>query len=156
MFDSLENKAERLCEIINKNDSESWEVRNKAVMQLTDLISSEQYANNPEIFSLSFYRMIKEPVKSLIGDLRSQQVRDVCQFLITLAEITTGRMKSFMRDSFVFILDGAKISNKVMAGYVDQCIMSIIKNVTFKSAIVLLTNEIKDSKAKIFREKCLV
>lgn len=58
--------------------------------------------------------MLKEPIKLLISDLRSQQVRDCCTYLIKLAQITGDKMKIFLRDSFVHILEGVKVPNKVI------------------------------------------
>ena len=73
-----------------------------------------------------------------------------------LAEITGDRMKAFLRDSFATILEGVKIPHKVTSGYIDECIVHLIKHVTFKCAIVLVMHEIKESKAKLMRERCLV
>ena len=89
-------------------------------------------------------------------DLRSQQVRDTCQLLIKLAEIAGDRMKYLLRDCFATILEGVKIPHKVTSGYIDECIVHLIKHVTFKVAIVLIVHEIKESKAKLLRERCLV
>jgi hypothetical protein len=73
-----------------------------------------------------------------------------------LAEVTGERMKPFLRDSFATILEGAKIPHKVTSGYIDECIVHLIKHVTFKGAIVLIMHEIKESKSKAMRERCLV
>lgn len=56
----------------------------------------------------------------------------------------------------VHLLEALKMPNKVMSGYVDECISNIIKNVQFKSAMVLFVNEAKESKAKPMRERCQV
>eukprot|EP01038_Epipyxis_sp_PR26KG_P011776 gene11776-15757_t len=152
---NFESKVEDICNKILKTDSEFWEIKNKAVQQLISLVS--QYEDNPDVLSSSFFRMLKEPVKNMISDLRSQQVRDICQFLIKLSQINTGeRMKLFLRDIFVNILDGVKVPNKVMSGYVDECVLLLIKYCVFKSAIPLIVTEIKENKAKAFRERCLV
>jgi hypothetical protein len=141
-----------------KADAENWDSRNKAVLQITDIVRS--YEGQPtsvitEMFSASVFRLLKEPVKTLISDLRSQQVRDVCTLLVVLAKVTGERMKPFLRDSFVHILEAVKVPNKVMSGYVDDCIQNMIRYCTFKSCIPLILMEIKDNKAKIVREKCL-
>jgi len=65
-------------------------------------------------------------------------------------------MKPFLRDSFSTVLEGVKIPHKVTSGYIDECIVHLIKRVTFKSAIVLVMHEIKESKSKVLRERCLV
>eukprot|EP00428_Durinskia_dybowskii_P062261 CAMPEP_0170367926 /NCGR_PEP_ID=MMETSP0117_2-20130122/7183_1 /TAXON_ID=400756 /ORGANISM="Durinskia baltica, Strain CSIRO CS-38" /LENGTH=788 /DNA_ID=CAMNT_0010622557 /DNA_START=256 /DNA_END=2622 /DNA_ORIENTATION=+ len=91
----------------------------------------------------------------MILDLRSQQVRDTCHFVMKLAEVTGDRMKPFLRDSFSSILEGVKIPHKVTSGYIDECIIHLIKHVTFKSAIILVMHEVKESKSKVVRERCL-
>jgi len=73
-----------------------------------------------------------------------------------LSDVTGDRMKPFLRDSFSTILEGVKIPHKVTSGYIDECIVHLIKRVTFKSAIILFMHEIKDSMSKILRERCLV
>ncbi len=65
-------------------------------------------------------------------------------------------MKLFLRDSFKNILDGVKVPNTVMSGYVDECIVTMIRHSTFKSAIPLIAIEIRENKAKYVRERCLV
>lgn len=65
-------------------------------------------------------------------------------------------MKLFLRDSFLSIFEGVKVPNKVMSGYVDECIISLIRYTSFKSAVGPLVMEIKESKAKFVREKSLV
>lgn len=155
----VESRIESLCQTILKSDAENWDSRNKAVLQITDIVRSyegQSPAVITDIFGASVFRTLKEPVKSLISDLRSQQVRDVCTLLVVLAKVTGERMKPFLRDSFVHILEGVKVPNKVMSGYVDDCIQNMIRYCTFKSCIPLLAMEIKDSKAKIVREKCMV
>ncbi len=73
-----------------------------------------------------------------------------------LAEVVGDSMKVFLRDVFGTILEGIKVPNKVMSGFVDDCIMHLIKLVSFKHSIPVITNEIKESKAKNVRERCLV
>lgn len=91
-----------------------------------------------------------------IVDLRSQQVKDTCQLLILLSMVTRDRMKLFLRDTFSTIFEGIKLPNKVITGYIDECILLLIRNVSFRSAIYFLYSEFKESKAKFVRERCLV
>jgi hypothetical protein len=76
--------------------------------------------------------------------------------LIELSKVCGEKLKSFLRDSFHHILEGVKVPNKVMSGYVDECILSLIRNSIFKSALQILSQEIRENKAKFVREKCLV
>lgn len=159
MDPSTDGKFEVLCNQILRTDSEYWEIRNKAVLGLTSLTLQYEGADAAkiqEIFNPNVFRMLKDPVKAVISDLRSQQIRDICIFLIKVSEITKDHMKSFLREAFNFILDGVKVPNRVMSGFVDHAILTMIKNTTFKSCIPSLLSEIQYSKAKLVREKCLV
>jgi hypothetical protein len=66
---SLESSVETLCETILKTDAEDWEVRNRAMLQLTDLMTKhkddEQTTLN-EIFTPNVFRFLKEPVKNMV------------------------------------------------------------------------------------------
>jgi len=153
----VESEVEKQCAIILKTDNEFWEIRNKAILHLTELVGRyEKHANVQDILGMGVFRLLKEPIKNMIADLRSQQVRDTCAFLVRLSQIVGDHMRHFLRDSFAFILDGVKVPNKVMSGFVDECIMNMIKNTTFKTGIHILVSEIRDSKAKVVRERCLV
>ena len=156
---SISNKFNGLHGQIMNNDSEFWEVRNKAVQGLTDLISTfEGYPllRIQEIFNPSVSRMLKDIVKEMITDLRSQQVREICTFLVRLSSVAKDHSKLLFRELFPFILDGVKVPNRVMSGYVDNAILAMIKNTIFKSCLPILVLEIKESKAKLVREHCLV
>ena len=91
-------------------------------------------------------------------DLRSQQIRDICIFLTQLSAILTDEssIKTFLRDTFDTILAALKAPNKVMSGYIDECIISLIRQTPFKSALTSIVNEIRDSKSKHMRERCMV
>lgn len=43
-----------------------------------------------------------------------------------------------------------------MSGYVDECILSMIRHVTFKNGLTVMLSEMRDSKSKVARERCLV
>ena len=157
--DSIDAKVEALCNKILNTDSEFWEIRNKAVLGLTSLISQYEGSDPSrvqDVFNSNVIRLLKDPIKAMISDLRSQQIRDICLFLIKFSEITKDHMKFLLRETFCFILDGVKVPNRVMSGYVDNAILTLIKNATFKSCIPSLVSEIRDSKAKMVRERCLV
>lgn len=83
-------------------------------------------------------------------------MRDTCALLSVMVECFGDKLKLFMRDTFAAILEGIKVPNKVMSGYVDDCIMYLISNSTFKSAVPLITTEVRESKAKQVKERCMV
>ena len=68
---NLLSKVDSLCNLIMKTDTENWEVRNKAVLHIVELIEPFQGQSVTllnEAFDSEFFRAIKEPVKSLVGD----------------------------------------------------------------------------------------
>ena len=65
-------------------------------------------------------------------------------------------MRHFLRESFDSIYTASKVPNKVMSGYVDDCIISLIRHTTFKSSIQLITTEARESRSKGARERCMV
>jgi len=155
----IEHAVEKACESLLKKSTDFWEDRNKAMVELTRLICKFEGASAAtlhEMFNINVYRALIEPVKQMILDLRSQQVRDTCIFLTHLSKITGGLMRFFLRDTFESIFIAAKVPNKVMSGYVDECIISMLQHTTFKSAIPVIIGEYRESKSKAAREKCLV
>lgn len=70
---NLEDKVAQLCESILKTDGESWDSKNKAVLQLIDLIRQYENADQAtisEAFTPDLFRSLKEPIKQLV----SQQI----------------------------------------------------------------------------------
>jgi hypothetical protein len=69
-MESLESKVDQLCAAILRVDSENWDVRNKAVLQMTELFLEYEHASPFEIqeaFTSSLFRTLKEPVKLLVS-----------------------------------------------------------------------------------------
>lgn len=63
----LETKVEQLSQTIVTTDSENWDVKNKAILQITVLFMA--YENSPELqdqFTPNLMRILKEPVKLLV------------------------------------------------------------------------------------------
>jgi hypothetical protein len=83
-------------------------------------------------------------------------VKEACHLLSVLADITKDGMKLFLRDTYIFIFDAVKVPHKLMAGYVDESILIIIKSGTFKFFVPHLVLEICEHKSGKVREKYLV
>ena len=109
-------------------------VRKRSLVELTDIVAKVS-KENVSYLNTNVMRLLKDPLKSLVLDQRSQQIRDTCIFLTTLAEKTGDSMKGLLREIFSTILEAMKQPNKVVRGYVDDCIISLIRNVTFKYCI---------------------
>jgi hypothetical protein len=110
---SFESKIETFCNIITATKSEDWEKRNNAVLNLNKLISEydgEEMSKIQELFNSNVLKLLKDPIKDLISDLRSQQTRDVCLFLQKLSAISKDHMKILLREIFQDILNGEHVS----------------------------------------------
>jgi hypothetical protein len=155
---SFESRIETFCNIITATKSEDWDKRNNAVLNLTKLISEcdgEETSKIQDLFNSNVFKLLKDPIKDLVSDLRSQQTRDVCLFLQKLSAVTKDHMRILLREIFQDILNGIKVPNYIMSSYVHETILILIKNCTFKTCLPLLLSEIKVNKAKLVREKCL-
>lgn len=68
-MDAIESKVEALANTILKTDAESWEIRNKAILQLGDIVMSfkdESEETINEHFTANVFRTLKEPVKNMV------------------------------------------------------------------------------------------
>jgi hypothetical protein len=65
----LESKVINLCDAILKADTEHWDVKNRAVLQMTELFrsyQSEDLSVVNEAFTPEVFRALKEPVVQLV------------------------------------------------------------------------------------------
>jgi ABC-type taurine transport system substrate-binding protein len=120
-------KVDKFCNIILKksdasqNDirqnDEFWEQRNKAIIDLTALV--QKFEESPQCkvsdaFNPNVFKKLKDPIKSMISDGRSQQVRDTCIFLTTLSSRAGDLTRALLRKlslPFPITADGISISN---------------------------------------------
>lgn len=66
---TLEAKIEYLCDQVLKADSENWDARNRAVIQITELVLEHDGLSATDLndaFTPNVYRALKEPVKILV------------------------------------------------------------------------------------------
>ena len=65
----LEDRVNQLCEVILKADSENWDMKNKAVLQLIESFRPYENADQAtisEAFTPELFRHLKEPIKQLV------------------------------------------------------------------------------------------
>ena len=155
---SLETQGETFHGVILGKTAEYWEEKNEAMIKLTksvrevnlDTLSIEQQ------FTAKFFSFLKDPVKLMISDLRSQQVKEVCNLLTAIVEVTKEHVRTFLREIFVVVLDAIKVPHKLMSGYVDDFILVAIRNGSFKFMLAPINTEITENKSAKVRERCLV
>ena len=69
-MESIEAKVDSLCAIILKTDAEDWEIRNKAMLQLTDVVNAFKDSTAQEItdaFTANVFRTMKDPIKNMVS-----------------------------------------------------------------------------------------
>ena len=155
----LESHAEQFNHIVLGKTAEFWTEKHDACLKLTKTV--ESFADSsPDViiekFTISFFKFLKEPIRILILDLRSQQVKVVSSLLISLTEIAPDQLKYLIRDVYAAIFDAVKVPSKLMSGYVDECILIMIRNATLRFIIPSIVQEICESKAGKVREKFVV
>lgn len=72
MSSDLETQFESLCSTILKTDNENWEVKNKLVLQMTELVQGYEGQSAQVIqdaFTTNLFRNLKEPMKALVSRL---------------------------------------------------------------------------------------
>ena len=75
-----------------RKDADEWEAKNRAAPTDTDGMKYQdcEVEKIQEVFGMSV--MLKEPIKQMMSDLRSQQVRDTCTFLSTMSVVLGDHM----------------------------------------------------------------
>lgn len=155
----LESQAENFNHIVMGKPAEFWIEKHDACLKLTKLV--ESFADSPpaiisEKFTHSFFKFLKEPIRLLIVDLRSQQVKAVANLLRSLTEVAPDQVKYLIRDIYTSIFYAVKVPSKLMSGYVDEYILIMIRSATFRFLIPSIVQEICESKAGKVREKFVV
>lgn len=74
MVDSAEDRIEALCATILKTDSENWDLKNKAVLSLIEIVKAYENQSTAvitEVFTPALFRTLKEPIKQLVSSSRT-------------------------------------------------------------------------------------
>jgi len=150
---TLEKRVEACCGTILQFVPEFWEDRNRAMLELTVAVGEYEgagVAEVQEVFTTQLFRTMREPIRSMVSDLRSLQIRDTCLFLIKLSLVCRDHVRLFLREVFPALLVALKVPNKVMSAYVDDCIRQMIGNANFRVCLPMLVADIRESKVSVF------
>uniref|UniRef100_A0A7S1XRA8 TOG domain-containing protein n=1 Tax=Phaeomonas parva TaxID=124430 RepID=A0A7S1XRA8_9STRA len=148
-----------LCESVAAtilNNPEDWERRDEAVLQLAEHFSglrdAELGGTTDEWKQL--WRGLKEPFRMLLGDLRSELVRDACSALVAMAAATRDQFRPLFREILGSLLGALAGGNKVIKRHVDECVDELLQHCRYKGAVALVSEKMTTSRAKIQRESC--
>ncbi|CAH0482355.1 unnamed protein product [Peronospora belbahrii] len=99
---------------------------------------------------------ILRPLKSMIQDLRSQIVKEVCALLTTISRVTRDAMAPFLREILPTLVEVCGSGNKVCAAYCGECLETIVTQTVVKGATLrLLVDILLESKSKLIRLCCI-
>ena len=156
---SLESQAESCAGIVLSKSAEFWEEKNEAMIKLTKSIKEYTDESNEVLntqFTPQFFKFLVEPLRAMIADLRSQQVKEACNLITAISEASKDRMKVLLREIYVTLFDAIKVPHKLTVGHVDDTILSILRIGTFRFFIPHLVQEIGEHKSSKVRERFLV
>jgi len=165
--------------IITSTSSEQWRTKTAALDQLVEDIKStlelEQFApredleelsmiSNSSRFSKSTYKLdvgilqskglraLSIPFRTLLSDLRALVVKAACATLTTLSELLQNRLAYLIKDILSTILSIHAQTAKVMHGYAQTAMTTILSNTKHSKPIIgTLLTEIKTNKSKDVR-----
>uniref|UniRef100_M4BWR5 CAP-Gly domain-containing protein n=1 Tax=Hyaloperonospora arabidopsidis (strain Emoy2) TaxID=559515 RepID=M4BWR5_HYAAE len=96
------------------------------------------------------------PLRSLIQDLRSQLVKEVCALLTTVSRVTGDAMAPFLRDVLPTLVEVRGSGNKVCGSYCSECLDAIVTQTVVKGATLrLFVSILLESKNKLIRLCCI-
>jgi len=148
----MEAQLEVLSNQILTN-SEDWEQRLDALVKMQELISN---CNDLKVFTPNVWRILKPPLQHTLKDLRSSLVREGCKTLESLVIVVGDEMRPLIRDILPTLIEILGSGNKVIQGFMDECISSIIRHSKFKQHINEFIDQVKNSRSKSLRENCMV
>ena len=138
---------------------DDWEKRDESVLALHDAVQAaiDGAATTP-LPSLDDWRemgrILREPFKKLVADLRSELVRDACACLDAMASCAGDSLRQLLRDILPAMVGVLATGNKVIRGYMAECIDSVLRQVRYRGAVPLVRDIILTSRSKQQRESC--
>ena len=118
LSESLEAQSEHFAAAITGRAPEFWEEKHEAMMKLTKSVREYMGVDADiinEKFTTTFYKNLKEPLRVMISDLRSQQVREAANLLTALVEVSKDHIKTNPKPTFVGP-GGTKTGTKTVLG----------------------------------------
>lgn len=152
MQDALLAVLTREMERIAKN-SDNWQERMRAlaaIQKAFESLDEVATAVGPETWK------VLKPLRTVVLDLRSQIVKEVCQLLVAIARATRDAMVPFVRDILPTLVDVRGSGNKVCGAYCSECVDALITLTVVKGPTLrYFTDTLVESKNKLIRLACI-
>lgn len=149
--DALLATLSREVERISKN-SENWQERMAALGAIQKAFETlaDVSAAGPDAWK------ILKPLRSVVLDLRSQIVKEVCNVFVAIARATRDAMVPLLRDVLPVLVDVRGSGNKVCGNYCNECVEALIALVVVKGATLrYFSDTLLESKNKLIRLSCI-
>jgi len=108
----------------------------------------------PDALTVEVLRPLRLPLQAMLRDLRSTLVREACKVLETLATMGAAGILRLVRELMETLVEQIANGNKVIKGYVDECIVVLIDHLKFRSEISMICNVAMTHKSKEGRDGC--
>uniref|UniRef100_A0AAV1U996 CAP-Gly domain-containing protein n=1 Tax=Peronospora matthiolae TaxID=2874970 RepID=A0AAV1U996_9STRA len=141
-------------------NSDNWQERLAALSEMQRAFEQlERDAPAPGAIAASLstemWKTLR-PLKSLIQDLRSQLVKEVCTLLTTVSRVTGDAMAPFLRDVLPTLVEVRGSGNKVCGSYCSECLDALVTQTVVKGATLrLFVDILLESKNKLIRLCCI-
>lgn len=151
MQDALMTVLSREMERI-ANQTENWQERLAALGAIQRAFETldEVTAVGPEVWK------ILKPLRSVVLDLRSQIVKEVCSLLLAISKATCDAMVPFLREILPTLVEVRGGGNKVCGNYCNECVEALITNTVVKGpTLKYFVESLLESKNKLIRLSCI-
>lgn len=139
-------------ERIAKN-GENWQERMRALGEIQKAFEGlEEVASavGPETWK------VLKPLRTVVLDLRSQIVKEVCALLVAISKATRDAMVPFVREILPTLVEVRGSGNKVCGNYCNECVEALIAHTVIKGPTLrYFTDTLLESKNKLIRLSCI-
>lgn len=135
---------------------DNWQERLNALLAMQKTFEAmDQDGTLLPALSSDVWKALK-PLKTMVQDLRSQIVKEVCALLATVSRTTRDAMAPFLREVLVSLLEVRGSGNKVCGSYCSECIETVAAQTVVKGPTLrLFVDMLLDSKNKLIRLSCV-
>jgi hypothetical protein len=120
-----------------------WEEREKGLISLCQLVQDD-----PALFSRDVLRVMFRPLERQIRDLRSAIVREACRLVSTIVTTLENAANGIARMLLPVLSQVGISGNKIIAGYVDTCILDLVRCTHPSNAVATFSSLLCESKSK--------
>ncbi|EFA78845.1 CLIP-associating protein [Heterostelium album PN500] len=148
-----EQLESKLKEIIDKlsDSSSDWSIKVNNLIKLQVLMRAGA-ADLPIFHSL--FTKLRDPLISLVKDVRSQLIKEACATIAVVAEFMKSQFEPYVDRYIELLLTNVIVTIQIISQSSDNCIKSIITASKSIKALPRFAEMLKHSKSPVMRSKC--